>query len=215
MIAVADYGMGNLLSVGRTLEHLGADVEVTSDPAVIAAAASIVLPGVGAFADAMGEIERRGLGEALRARAAAGVPLLGICLGMQLLFEESPEFGRTRGLGLIPGRVVDIPAAPGRRVPRIGWSALHPAGPAGWAGTILASVEPGEFAYFAHSYSVQPADPGCVVATADYAGLVVPAVVRAGAVWGTQFHPEKSGPVGLRILEGFLAAASVPGEHAL
>lgn len=205
MIVVVDYGMGNLLSVRRALEHVGATVEVSSDATVIAAAERLVLPGVGAFADGMRELDRRGLVPVLRERVEAGVPLLGVCLGMQMLFDESPEFGRTEGLGFVAGRVEPISPAPGRRVPRIGWGALDPAPrDTSWRSTILERIAPGDFVYFAHSFSVDPADLGVVVATTDYDTLVVPAVIHSDNVWGTQFHPEKSGPVGLRILSGFL-----------
>ena len=198
-IKVINYGLSNLLSVQRAFEHLGAQVKFVNTPEGVLAAEALVLPGVGAFKDGMAGLERLGLIEPILQKAAAGTPLLGICLGMQMLFDESDEFGLNKGLGLIPGRVEKIPAldtdgAP-QRVPHISWNGLWPAGGrTDFAGTALASVTPGQECYFVHSYEAKPTNEADRLAAAAH-----------GSVLGCQFHPEKSGPVGLGILEGFLA----------
>ena len=155
-VTVIDYGVGNLLSVSRALEHCGACVTITSDPAVILNSARVVLPGVGAFADGMAALQVKGLDAVVRQVAATGTPLLGICLGMQMLMDESEEFGATPGLGLIPGRVVKIPATATtgaqHKIPHIGWSDLVlPAQRDSWQSGLLTDVEPGEAVYFVHS----------------------------------------------------------------
>ena len=208
-VTVIDYGLSNLLSVRHALEHFGAEVELTGDPAAVLAAGALVLPGVGAFRDGMQGLERLGLIGPIRQKAAAGTPLLGICLGMQMLFDQSEEFGSWQGLGLVPGKVVRIPAeaADGARqkVPHIGWEGLLPAGGrTDFAGTVLSGVCPGGECYFIHSYEAKPADEADRLADALYGGRRVCAAVQRGNVVGTQFHPEKSGPVGLAILEGYL-----------
>ena len=209
-VAVIDYGMGNLLSVQRGLEHVGAEVCITSDPESILAAERVVLPGVGAFPDAMEELGHRQLVEVIRSIARNDTPLLGICLGMQVLFEFSLEFRETAGLGLIAGRVVPLPrtGADGtqHKIPHVGWSSLQPAGKAAWAGDgLLADILPGEAAYFVHSFMAQPQAPGSIIANCYYNNIPVAAVVGHGQVIGCQFHPEKSGDVGLRILHRFLS----------
>ncbi|MFQ6059212.1 MAG: imidazole glycerol phosphate synthase subunit HisH [Anaerolineae bacterium] len=198
MIAIVDYGMGNLRSVQKALEHVGAEAVVTSDVAVIARAPAIVLPGVGAFGDAMINLRRLGLIEAIREAIAARVPFLGICLGLQVLFEESQEMGRHEGLGVFGGQVVRFPEQVGK-VPHIGWNQIH----IRRQSPLLAGVEDGDFAYFVHSYYVVPADPEIVLATTDY-GLDFASVVERDNVFGIQFHPEKSQDVGLRMLRNFV-----------
>jgi glutamine amidotransferase len=208
-VKVIDYGMGNLHSVCRALEHVGADAALTEKPEEIAAATHLVLPGVGAFKDGMAELAKRGFVDAVRAYAKTGKPLLGICLGMQMLFEESEEFGRHEGLALMPGAVRAIPAqgADGKphKIPHIGWNALVPPQGASWEGTLLSGIPAGTEAYFVHSFTAQPADEALRLADADYDGCRVSAVVREGRVYGCQFHPEKSGPAGLAMLRNFLA----------
>ncbi|MEA4912088.1 MAG: imidazole glycerol phosphate synthase subunit HisH [Oscillospiraceae bacterium] len=205
---VIDYGLSNLLSVKRALEYCGAQVTVSADPADVSAADRLVLPGVGAFADGMAGLRARGLIGPLRGAAAAGTPLLGICLGMQMLFDASEEFGRHEGLGLIAGGVVRIPELDtgGRRqtVPHIGWSALTLCG--GYAGTPLRGFPAGSETYFVHSFEAKPDDPADVVALCAYGGrqLCAAAKSAAGNVLGCQFHPEKSGEAGLCILREFL-----------
>ncbi|MCP9451745.1 MAG: imidazole glycerol phosphate synthase subunit HisH [Nitrospira sp.] len=208
-VLVVDYGMGNLYSIGRALEHLGASVQISDTAESIEEADRLVLPGVGAFADGMRELERRGLIKPLKKYIASGRPLLGICLGMQLLFEASEEFGEHRGLGLLPGRVVAVPETDvdgkPHKIPHMGWSALRrPVNRHSWAGTILANVEEGESVYFVHSFMAVPADKSNRLADAYYGGQQICAAVQWGQIYGCQFHPEKSGKVGLGILTSFL-----------
>ncbi len=209
-VVVIDYGIGNLLSVRRGLEHCGASVQVSSDPDVIHAAPRVLLPGVGAFANAMSELQRLKLVEVVQAVAARGTPLLGICLGMQLLLDQSEEFGRTAGLGLIPGQVVPIlaqrPDGTPLKVPHIGWSELYPAQEGvHWSGTLMQDVRPGEAVYFVHSFMARPTDPHHRLAQCRYGDIEVAAVISRDNIHGCQFHPEKSGETGLRILRSFLA----------
>lgn len=208
-VAVIDYGMGNLLSVQRGLEHVGADVCITSDPERILAAERVVLPGVGAFPDAMGELVSRKLVDVILSAARNNTPLLGICLGMQILFESSQEFKETVGLGLIDGRVVPLPPVgtdgSSHKIPHVGWSALQPSGKSAWTDGVLAEIDPGEAAYFVHSFMAQPQAPESRIADCYCNGIPVAAVVGRGRVIGCQFHPEKSGDVGLRILRRFIS----------
>jgi glutamine amidotransferase len=209
-VVVIDYGLGNLHSVQRGLEHCGASVTITSDPVRILAAPRVVLPGVGAFGNAMQEFERLGLVEVVRSFAASGKPLLGICLGMQMLLDESEEFGTHRGLSIIPGRVVSLPGTTvdgaSQKIPHIGWSALLPAhAQSDWQDSALAGRQPGDAVYFVHSFMAQPQDPADRLADCLFGGHRVAAVIRRGQVIGCQFHPEKSGKVGLAILRGFCA----------
>ena len=202
MIAIVDYGVGNLFSLTCSLRSLGTEVAVTGEPAVIRSAGKIVLPGVGAFGDAAALLRKSGLDQVVIGEAKRGKPLLGICLGMQLLFDESLEYGHHPGLGLIPGRVVSMaPVVPkGYKVPHIGWNALRfpkdrPVSP------LFRYIREGDCVYFVHSYYA--ADCGdSVIATAEY-GPALTAAVQRGNVMGTQFHPEKSGAVGLSILRAF------------
>jgi glutamine amidotransferase len=209
-ITLIDYGVGNLLSVRRGLEHCGAKVVLTSDPEAVIAASHVVLPGVGAFANAMQALEERNLVPAMRELAKRGTPLLGICLGMQLLLDESEEFGLTPGLGLIPGRVVPIPtrtvSGDVQKIPHIGWNGLIPAeGHTDWRTSILADNAPDEAAYFVHSFMSVPSEPAHRVADCFYGGHRVAAVIAKDQITACQFHPEKSGEVGLRILRRFVA----------
>jgi glutamine amidotransferase len=209
-VAVIDYGLGNLLSVRRGLEHCGATVTVTADPGAILSATKVILPGVGAFADGMAALRRQGLDAVVREVAARGIPLLGICLGMQMLLDESDEFGTTAGLGLIPGRVIPVPSttADGRslKIPHIGWDALVlPQGREDWEGTVLQGVKLGEAVYFVHSFMASPADPRDRVADCLYGAAPVSAAIEHENVIGCQFHPEKSGETGLKIIRRFLA----------
>ncbi|MBF0371191.1 MAG: imidazole glycerol phosphate synthase subunit HisH [Magnetococcales bacterium] len=209
-VTVVDYGAGNLLSVRRAFEHFGAEVVVTGEAGQIASAERLVLPGVGAFGKGMAELRGRGLVPAILTYASEARPLLGICLGMQMLLDESVEFGSHSGLGLIPGKVVPIPAQ-GRDgkphcIPHIGWNGLvHPVlGDQDWQGTVLEGIAPGSHAYFVHSFMALPDHPAHRLADCIYHGLDITGVIRKGNVTGCQFHPEKSGEIGLRIIEGFL-----------
>jgi glutamine amidotransferase len=198
MIAIIDYGAGNLRSVRNTLTHLGADVITVSTPDQLNSADKIVLPGVGAFGAGMNALRAAGFEEPLKEKVAAGVPLIGICLGMQYLFESSDEMGDHKGLDLLPGRVTRFPTD-GPKVPHIGWNQLH----VRQDNPLLAGVESGAYAYFVHSYYVEAADPGDVLATTDY-GIDYASVVARDNLFGIQPHPEKSQAVGLRILKNFV-----------
>lgn len=208
-VVVVDYGMGNLLSVRRGLEHCGANVEVTADPDSILSASRVVLPGVGAFADGMSELCGRGLDKVVREVASRKVPLLGICLGMQMLLDESEEFVRTEGLGLIPGKVVPVPPqtmeGQVHKIPHIGWNGLtFSCGRDNWNETVLQDVEPNEFVYFVHSFMASPTSPEHCVANCHYGDVPIAATIMKGNIIGCQFHPEKSGEVGLKVLSRFL-----------
>ena len=200
-IAIIDYGAGNLRSVRNTLVHLGADVRTARTPDELAGAQKIVLPGVGAFGRGMAALDQAGFVPPLKQAVAAGVPLIGICLGMQFLFEESDELGQHAGLGLLPGWVTRFPAA-GPKVPHIGWNQLHRRRD----DPLLAGVADGAYAYFVHSYYVDAGDPADVVAVTGY-GIDFASVVRRGNVCGIQPHPEKSQAVGQQILRNFLEMA--------
>lgn len=201
MIAVIDYGVGNLFSLCRSLEAIGQKPVVTGDPEELRRADKLFLPGVGAFADAADKLRQTGLDQVIREEAAKGKPLMGICLGMQLLFEESHEFGRWEGLGLIPGKVVPMEGVIPQdyKVPHIGWNQLH--FPKGERHPLLKTVGDGECVYFVHSFYATDCDDA-VIATAEY-GAELTAAVAKGNVMGCQFHPEKSGQVGLDILKTF------------
>jgi len=205
LITMIDYGGSNLRSAHKALEAAGARVRVTDDPAIVRAAARLVLPGVGAFGAGMAALRARGLAEATVDAVAAGATLLGICLGMQFLFDESEEMGRHAGLGLLAGRVVRFPvglAHDGRRlkVPHVGWNEIEPAG----APLLLNGIGQAAHAYFVHSFYCAPADAADVLAYADYGGRFA-AIVGRGRVFGYQFHPEKSQRVGLRLLRNYIA----------
>ncbi len=208
-VTVIDYGVGNLLSVRRALEYHGAQVVVTSDPNEIRCASRLVLPGVGAFSTAMQLLQEKSIIDAIREAARNATPVLGICLGMQLLFDESIEFGRTKGIGLITGEVLPLPrqSIGGARLksPNIGWHALVPVRNANeWRGTILDSVNVGDAVYFLHSFAVTTENEADRLADSVYGGHRIASVVEHGNVMGCQFHPEKSGKVGLNILAQFL-----------
>lgn len=206
---VVDYGAGNLLSVTRALAHVGAEVVQSSRAATIEDADRLVLPGVGAFANGMAELATRGLIEPIKRFAEKARPFLGICLGMQMMLDESEEFGRSAGLGLIPGRVVPVPASgadgTAHKIPYIGWNRLEAAGANGWDGSILAGLGGDACGYFVHSFMAAPRSPRHRLADSDYDGRTVAAAIARGCLYGCQFHPEKSGPVGLKILSNFVA----------
>lgn len=210
-VVVVDYGMGNVLSVCRAIEHCGGTANLTSDARAIAAAERLVLPGVGAFGDCMQALQERSLIEPVRRFVGTGRPFLGICVGMQILHDFGEEFGGAAGLGLIPGRVAQIPTAKSggsqRKIPHIGWTSVTPPPDANadrWSATIFAGTEPGTPLYFVHSFSAAPVDPAHRLAIADYQGFPVTAAVHRDNITGTQFHPEKSGPAGLALLQRFL-----------
>ena len=199
MIAVIDYGVGNLFSLCSSLERIGAQAVITSDPEVIRKARKLILPGVGAFADAAQKLRDSGLDKLIKEEVSRGKEIMGICLGMQLLFEKSYEFGEHQGLGLLKGSVIPmegtIPAQ--LKIPHIGWNALHFCKDS----KLLRYIKDGDFVYFVHSYYASDCDES-VIATAEY-GKELTAAVQQGNVMGCQFHPEKSGEVGLKILRAF------------
>jgi glutamine amidotransferase len=197
-IVVIDYGMGNVRSVEKALAHCGASVEVTDDPKRLNAASHIVLPGVGAFGDAMAELRRRGLVEPIRERIGSGIPFLGVCLGQQILFEKSEESPGVEGLSVIPGKVRRFQTQ--LKVPHMGWNALEIRKPT----PLLDGLGQEPHVYFVHSYYVAPTDSEWVVAVTNYDGEFV-SVVGLGNCYATQFHPEKSQKVGLQILRNFIA----------
>lgn len=196
MIAIIDYGMGNLHSVSKAVERLGYETVTTSDPEQIMSADGAILPGVGAFGDAMQFLQETGLDEVTKRFAASGKPLLGICLGMQLLFSSSEEHGEHEGLGLLPGRVIRLEGD--IKIPHMGWNRLrfHQESP------LFAGLAEGH-AYFVHSFHALPEHQTDLLASTDYAGPVT-AIVGRDNVYGAQFHPEKSGALGMQLLENFL-----------
>ncbi|MFP3901681.1 MAG: imidazole glycerol phosphate synthase subunit HisH [Acidimicrobiia bacterium] len=198
-IAVLDYGIGNLRSAQKALQRVGADARLTSDPGLIRDAAGVVLPGVGAFGRCMEALRATGLDGLAAEAAASGRPFLGVCIGMQLLYEGSEEDPDVPGLGVLPGGVVRLPG--GVKRPQMQWNVLDRRAPSG----LLAGVPEPTWVYFVHSFAAER--PDHAVATCDYGGPVVAAVER-GPVWATQFHPEKSGPTGLSILANFVARAA-------
>lgn len=206
-VTVVDYGSGNLFSVSRALEQVGARVELTGDTDRVAAAERLVLPGVGAFSAAMKALTDRGLADAVRRFVETGRPFLGICVGMQAMMDYGEEFGHHDGFGFVAGGVAVIPAtgADGtpHPVPHIGWNGLVP--PArGWDDTLFAAIAPGTAVYFVHSFAARPKEPENVLATCDYDGRAITAAIAKDNMVGCQFHPEKSGPAGLAILTRFL-----------
>lgn len=208
-VTIVDYGVGNMFSVRGAIEYCGSKPVQTADRNDIKNAERLLLPGVGAFADSMEDMHECGLVEPVRKFVEQGGPLLGICLGMQMLFEQSEEFGLHDGLALLPGKVLKIPDSgdDGRplRLPHVGWSEIRHAPGADWDGTIIEGVESESSTYFAHSFRAMPADADHRVADCDYHGRTIAAVVRSKNIHGCQFHPEKSGRVGLRILKNFIA----------
>lgn len=196
MIGIVDYGRGNLRSVEKALEKLGYQAAVMTSPQEVGQVKGIILPGVGAFADAMAALARGNWLDPLRKYVQEGNPFLGICLGMQLLFEIGEEHGEHQGLGFLKGRVVKFP--PGLKIPHMGWNNLKIVYP----NIMCNNIPDNAYFYFVHSYYADPADKTCIAATSDY-GLAFPAVVGKDNVWGAQFHPEKSSPWGLVMLDNF------------
>ena len=207
MTGIVDYGVGNLFSLRSSLRAIGAEAVVSGDKDVLSRCDRIILPGVGAFPDAAAKLHEGGLDDFLKAQAAAGKPLLGICLGMQLLLEYSTEYGRTAGLGLCLGGVTPIKDEIEERlkIPQIGWNALHFTGQ---KHPLFRYLSEGDFVYFVHSFHASPKTCPDVIATTEYGGTLTAAVAR-GNVMGCQFHPEKSGDVGLSILRAFAEGVAV------
>ena len=202
MVTIVDYGSGNLRSVQKALERVGAEVRITDDPNVVAEADQLVLPGVGAFGDAIRALHSRGLVEPILAHLRADRPFLGICMGLQLLCEVGFEGGRHDGLGILAGEVTRFDLPCGMKIPQMGWNKVH------WQArsTAFSSGRTDEYFYFVHSYVARPCDEAVIAATADYGGPFCAAVAR-GRLFATQFHPEKSQSVGLELLRSFLASS--------
>lgn len=200
-IAIVDYGAGNLMSVHNSLDFLGYENKIAASPEVIEQAAGVILPGVGAFPDAMDALHASGLTDAVL-EAAKTKPFLGICLGMQMLFEESDEVRPCKGLGLLPGRIERIRTR--LKLPQIGWNALDILRP----NAMTEGVQQGDYVYFVHSFMAVPAEEGDLAAVTDY-GARVPAMVARGNLFGCQFHPEKSGKVGMEMLKNFAKLTEV------
>ncbi|QNH54021.1 imidazole glycerol phosphate synthase subunit HisH [Selenomonas timonae] len=201
MITIINYGAGNLFSVEKAFSALGADVRVSSTPSDILSADKIVLPGVGAFGDCMEQLNASGLIPAIREGGARGIPLLGICVGLQILFEGSEESSGVEGLGLLQGRVSRI-AAPHEKIPHMGWNALNIAENHREKG-LFAGIPQDSYAYFVHSYHALPKDRAIISSTCFY-GEEITASISAGNIMATQFHPEKSGDIGLKIIHNFI-----------
>ncbi len=200
MVAIIDYDAGNIRSVEKAVRYLGKEVTVTSEPEEILAADRVILPGVGAFGDAMKRLHAMGLVEVIRQAADRGTPFLGICLGLQLLFEKSEESPGVPGLGLLQGEILRLPELPGLKVPHIGWNSLKYPNP----GRLFRGIPEDSYVYFVHSYYLKAQDEGIVTATTEY-GTLVHASIESGNLFACQFHPEKSSETGLTILENFLS----------
>ena len=212
-VTIIDYGASNLLNVVRALEHCGVQVEIAETSEPIARASTLVFPGVGAFGDCMAALRERDLITAIKEYIVSNKPFLGICVGMQVMFEVGEEFGEHTGLGIIKGRVVRIPSQGTdgipHKIPHIGWSDLQSA--QSWAGTILEPLQSTQMpraTYFVHSYMGVPANPSDCLATVDYDGISICASIKHGNAYGCQFHPEKSSETGLAILKAFLALSA-------
>lgn len=199
MIAIIDYDAGNIKSVEKALQYLGQDAVITRDADVILQADGVILPGVGAFGDAMEKLHAYGLVEVIRQCVARRIPFLGICLGLQLLFESSEESPGVEGLHILDGKIVRIPAQPGLKIPHIGWNQLSFPN----KGRLFQGISENPYVYFVHSYYLQASDPGIVTAATDY-GAYIHASVEKDKVFACQFHPEKSSDVGMQILRNFI-----------
>lgn len=200
MIAVVDYGMGNLRSVSKALEHVGAEVVVTSDKGKIADAGAVVLPGVGAFKDAVKNLKKLGLWEVLKEEVEKGKPFLGICLGLQLIFERSYEFGEEEGLGFIEGEVVRFNLPKGYKIPHMGWNQVFKRKES----VLFEGIREGEFFYFVHSFYVVPKEESVKLTETEYGGIYFTSSVEKDNIFATQFHPEKSQKAGLKLLRNFV-----------
>jgi imidazole glycerol-phosphate synthase subunit HisH len=207
-VTVVDYGMGNLFSVCRAFELCGGEVVLASTPEEVLAAKRLVLPVVGAFANGMKELQDLQLITTIKQFASSKKPFLGICLGMQMLLSASEEFGECNGLGLLPGRVIPIsPTGNGgepHKIPHIGWNELIRSQGTEWQGTILDGLKENDTMYFVHSYTAIPDNPAHLLASCSYDVRILSAVIRAGSIYGCQFHPEKSGKAGLKMVRTFL-----------
>lgn len=204
-VTVVDYGLGNLFSVERAIRHVGANAIITDNPNIISAADYLILPGVGAFGQGISNLQEKGFIEPIKGFALSGRPFLGICLGMQLLMAFSEELGIHKGLNLIEGKVVRFPVNTHCKVPQIGWNEMEsPGSDVTWKDTILNGIRSENSVYFIHSYVVVPDSSHHILATTSYGGYNYCSVIKKDSIYGCQFHPEKSGEVGLKILRNFL-----------
>ena len=201
MVAIIDYGAGNLQSVKKALDFLGYESEITMDREKILSASHVILPGVGSFGDAMASIRERGLEDTIKQAASGEKHFLGICLGLQLMFEKSDETPGVEGLGIFKGDIVKIPSENGLKVPHMGWNSINLKQTDG----IFSGIRDGSYFYFVHSYYLKNAEPDVVAATAQY-GVEIECAIQKGRVCATQFHPEKSSKTGLRLLKNFMEA---------
>jgi imidazole glycerol-phosphate synthase subunit HisH len=212
-VAIVDFGLGNLFSVSQACRQVGLEARITEDHREVLAAQALILPGVGAFGDAMSALRRLDLAGAIKDFAASGRPLLGICLGMQLLMGHSQEFGHHPGLGLIEGEVVHLGQLQegGRRlkVPQVGWNRIEPPRAGAWQGSLLEGLEPGEFMYFVHSFYCRPSDPGLTLTHTTYGQVRFCSALTRGGITACQFHPERSGAAGLAVYRNLAARLDV------
>lgn len=204
MVVIIDYGAGNLQSVKKAIDFIGGECEISADRDKILSASHVILPGVGSFADAMKSMQNRNLVETVKEAASCGKPFLGICLGLQLLFESSDESPGVEGLGIFKGKIVEIPKDNGLKVPHIGWNSIS----LPRKSRIFNGINNNSYVYFVHSYYLQSEDKSIVCATTDY-GVNIECAVEQGNIFATQFHPEKSSAVGLKILKNFLSAEEI------
>ncbi len=208
-IAIIDYGLGNLYSLGKALQLFADKVFITDNPKIISSSDGVIFPGVGAFAAGMRGIEEKKLAEPIRRFAESGKPMLGICLGAQLMLSKGFEFGEHSGLGLIPGKVEIFSKAVAKKekIPNIGWLEIYPPKKKDWEETIMDGILAKSEVYFVHSYIMVPDKVENILSEAEYGGLPFCSVIKKGNIYGTQFHPEKSGEVGLKIIENFVSIA--------
>lgn len=213
-VTVIDYSVGNLFSVTSAIEKCGAKVNLTNCSSEISKAERLVLPGVGAFRDGMKGLKEKSLIDPIKTFIKTGRPFMGICLGMQMMLDRSEEFGIHQGLGLIPGKVISIPKTMSNelphKIPHIGWSSLEPSDKeSDWGGTILQKIKPKESVYFLHSFHAVTRDKKDTLSYCDYNGRKLSAVIFSENIYGCQFHPEKSGPVGLKIMDSFCNSLNI------
>lgn len=202
-LAIIDYELGNLFSVRQACVNLGYNPVITADPDVVRKADALILPGVGAFGAAMQTLRQCGLDTAIYESVKSGKPMMGVCLGMQLLFTESTEFGVGSGLGLVPGKIIRLPAAEGSKIPQIAWNQVQPAAVA-WPTSPLGELTPGSYMYFVHSYYCAPEDPAVELSRTSFDGFAYCSALQHENLFATQFHPEKSGEPGLTIYRRWL-----------